>query len=356
MSSRWLSIGIASHIIPICYNRSGGLTMTRKLPNLFLAFATLLVLRCAAESSASLTPPTAASGRAEASTKIFGSEFWNHWGDGNAEIASYELEIYRYNAVRKGTAVLIFVTEPTTVSTLIKSDQPSGPGVMQAMKLNAVRDFPTGIYDYNIMTSTFVALQKLGHLTTGDVAKVSFTAQEWCGHVYQHLLFKPAAIEQELHSYFGSEGDRKNTLARTGSIGSEDALLLWARGLAAPFLENGASAEAQMIDSLLVARFRHRPAAIRKASYAFRTRQETITVPGGTFDTDVSTVSIAGDRTWTIFTERSAPYRVIRWSRPEGESASLIKSARLPYWKLNGPGGEKELAQIGLTPRPSRTP
>ena len=38
-------------------------------------------------------------------------EFKNYWFDGTAEITSYELNQYRYGQNRKGSSVLIYVTE-----------------------------------------------------------------------------------------------------------------------------------------------------------------------------------------------------------------------------------------------------
>ena len=40
------------------------------------------------------------------------SGFWKNWGDGNAEIAVYELSTMRYGEERKGYAIAIVVTEP----------------------------------------------------------------------------------------------------------------------------------------------------------------------------------------------------------------------------------------------------
>jgi hypothetical protein len=34
----------------------------------------------------------------------------------------------------------------------------------------------------------------------------------------------------------------------------------------------------------------------------------------------------------------------------------LIKSVRMKYWGMNGPGGESELRRLGLSLRPKRTP
>jgi hypothetical protein len=49
--------------------------------------------------------------------------------------------------------------------------------VYPVLKLNAVRKFQTGIYDYSVLTSTF-ARTAAGF----PVAKLSFSIQEWCGH------------------------------------------------------------------------------------------------------------------------------------------------------------------------------
>ena len=46
------------------------------------------------------------------------------------------------------------------------------------LKLNSVRDFQTGIYHYNVMTSVFARVA-----AGWPIAKVSFSSQEWCGHV-----------------------------------------------------------------------------------------------------------------------------------------------------------------------------
>ncbi len=85
-------------------------------------------------------------------------DFWKHWGDGKAELNGYSLEQPRYGAVRSGTAILVYVTEDFSDSLRVKADPGKHPAsdVYPVLKLNAVRDFQTGIYDYNVMTSTFL--------------------------------------------------------------------------------------------------------------------------------------------------------------------------------------------------------
>ena len=51
-------------------------------------------------------------------------DFFAHWGDGRAEISSYELVQPRYGELRRGYGVLIFVTEDINRNTLIKVESP----------------------------------------------------------------------------------------------------------------------------------------------------------------------------------------------------------------------------------------
>ena len=72
--------------------------------------------------------------------------------------------------------------------------------------------------------------------------------------------------------------------------------------------------------------------------------------PAGSFDVSVWTLAEDGGRTFPYEIEAAAPFRLVRWSTDAGEEASLLGSTRLAYWKLNGPGGEQHLAEIGLKP------
>ena len=57
-----------------------------------------------------------------------------------------------------------------------------------------------------------------------------------------------------------------------------------------------------------------------------------------------------------ILVERDSPRRIIRWSTADGRLAELVASERLQYWRMNGNRFEESLAQLGLSPRPPRTP
>jgi hypothetical protein len=120
-----------------------------------------------------------------------GQDFWAHWGDGKAELNGYRLTEPRYGANRKGSVVLVFVTEDFSDSLRVKADPGKHPAtdVYPVLKLNLVRDFQTGIYNYNAMTSAFARVAP-----GWPVAKVSFSSQEWCGQVWHQIAARGAEI------------------------------------------------------------------------------------------------------------------------------------------------------------------
>ena len=77
----------------------------------------------------------------------------------------------RYGELRHGTAVLVYVTETFTQAQRVKSDG-KHTDEMPVLKLNEVRDFQTGIYDYNTMLSVFVRSGTLAPV------KISFASSE----------------------------------------------------------------------------------------------------------------------------------------------------------------------------------
>jgi hypothetical protein len=272
-------------------------------------------------------------------------DFWEHWGDGRAEVNGYRLTQPRYGQERTGTAVLIYVTEEFSDRLRVKADPDRHPDgeTYPVLKLNAVRDFNTGIYDYNVLTSTFLRVS-----TGWPVAKVSFSSQEWCGQVWHQLLPRGDRLEGVYHSYFDGEADGKETLERPGNGVFEDALPMILRGWRREFLAAGESRSVPFLPSLLHARLNHTPLAWTTATVSRSARSAPVAVPAGTFEASTYTVVVADGRTLTFAVEARPPYRLIRQTGPDGEDLALLGSERMAYWKLNAPGGEKHLKAIGL--------
>lgn len=293
-----------------------------------------------------------------ASGPLFDTAFWQRWGDGRAELAGYDLVAPRYGALRKGVAVTIFVTETFSNALRVKADpgKHAKSDELPVMKLNLVQDFPTGIYDYNLMTSAFVTLAAVNGQPAGSPTKVSFSSQEWCGNVYSQLLFDARSMRLASHSYFDGEADRTATLPTPPGTVSEDALLLWARGLAAPVLAPGETRAVPIARSLRASRLLHQPQDVQRVTLAHAARRQGVTVPAGTFDADVLTAQVQGGRTWTFWVERAQPHRVVQWTCSDGESGRLLASDRLEYWKMHDLGMESALVELGLRPRADRMP
>jgi hypothetical protein len=273
--------------------------------------------------------------------------FWRHWGDGRAEMNGYRLVQPRYGAPRTGSAVYIFVTEDFSDSLRVKADPGKHPAsdVYPVMKLNAVRQFQTGIYDYKVMTSAFARVA-----SGWPVAKVSFSSQEWCGHVYHQILPRPGKMEGVYHSYFDGEADGQDNLPQPEGGVYEDVLPILARGWGSTYLQAGESRKVAYLPSLLRARLEHKKLAWGRATISRSAATSTVKVPAGSFEVTVWTVAEDGGPTSTYQIEAAASHRLVRWSTSAGEEGSLLGSTRLAYWKLNGPGGEKHLAEMGLKP------
>lgn len=285
------------------------------------------------------------------------ASFWQTWGDGQAELSSYALRIPRYGALRSGTAVAIFVTENFSLSKRVKTDAAPTPGgdAFPVMKLNLAEDFQTGIYDYNVMTSTFVALQPVDGRAAGRATKVSFSSQEWCGHVYHQLLFGQYGAKSTLHSYFEGEADEEKDIAAPRDGISEDVLMHWVRGMALPILKPGETRAVSLLPSLQSSRFQHQALGWREAKLSRSETSEPLTVPAGVFDVETFRVQIQGGATRTYFVEKAAPHRIVKWMADDGESAEMLRSIRSKYWQENDPAGESKLSELGLNPRPPHT-
>ena len=69
-----------------------------------------------------------------------GGVFDQYWYQGRAEISSYTLTQARYGELRKGDAVLVFVTEPLSKSRQVKTDPtPSNKeDVVSVLKLSLI--------------------------------------------------------------------------------------------------------------------------------------------------------------------------------------------------------------------------
>ncbi|MFN8096246.1 MAG: hypothetical protein U0599_29210 [Vicinamibacteria bacterium] len=271
-------------------------------------------------------------------------DFWKHWGDGRAELDGYSLVQPRYGAPRKGTAVYVYVTEDFSDSLRVKADPGRHPSadVYPVLKLNAVRRFGTGIYDYAVMTSTFLRVAP-----GWPLAKVSFSSQEWCGHVWHQLVPRGGKLAGLFHSYFDGEADGSDALDLPPGGVVEDALPVLVRGWNGVLVEPGQTRNVRFLPSLLWVRLQHRPLAWATATLTRAKATSRVGVPAGTFEATTYDVVVADGRRLSFAVETAPPFRLLRQTGPDGERLELTGSTRLAYWQLNKPGDEKYLRELG---------
>ncbi len=269
--------------------------------------------------------------------------FESHWRDGKAEIDGYRLVVSRYGQDRAGTAVMIFVTEPFNLSKRVKEDRPpANPrDTVDVLKLNLVRDFQTGMYDYNTMASVFVRASDF------QPVKVSFSSAEWCGHVYAEMIFHSSRIRGMYASYFEDESGPISLPRPRGGI-TEDELFIALRGLRGDFLPAGETRSMPYLPGLFFTRLSHQLLGWTVAEITRDATTHSVTVPAGVFEAILYDVGIDGGRRGQFYIETAYPHRIVKWSLPPDVNGELTGSTRLPYWKLNGEGDESYLKDIGL--------
>jgi hypothetical protein len=345
---------------------------TRWIP-VALAAAPLVLAAAPFALAAALLLPSTAAAVVPPYSPPAASPFESHWRDGKAELDGYRYTVIRYGEARAGQAILIYVTEPFSGASHVKVDDPrrNPADTFEALKLNVVRDFQTGIYDYNTMVSLFVRSRDFSPV------KLVLSAMEWCGSVYDEAIFEPRRITDTVHSYFEGESGTRVLDGRQGGV-PEDALFILLRSLrGGEVLAPGTRRAVSFLPSPFYRRLGHRELAWSTAEIERLARGERVQVPAGPFDCSVYVVRPADGRLGRYWIERAYPHRVIRWAwtppaqaqgfmgRDGCDSGELAGSERLPYWQLNGTGKETYLRALGLAPgatapppapRPPRTP
>jgi hypothetical protein len=278
-------------------------------------------------------------------------DFWAHWGDGKAEISAYGLVQPRYGKLHEGGhAVLIFVTEDFSWSERVKADPGQHPAddVRPVLKLNSSRTFDTGIYTYDVMTSVFARVDPGDGMAALDPIKISFSAQEWCGMVYDELTMGPGAVRVVGHTYFDGDTRPPATLKVPADLVYGDELPILVRGLKGDLVAPGASVTVPFLPSRMTDRFAHVAPKVGKATISRAAARADVTVPAGTFAVERWTIAVDGGETTTFAVEAAEPRRIVAWETSAGERAELRGSERLPYWQLNNPGDRDLRARLGL--------
>jgi hypothetical protein len=275
--------------------------------------------------------------------------FANYWYAGEAELNSYELDQMRYGEVRKGEAVMVFVTEDFLLDDQVKKEF-GNEDATSILKLNFMKKFMTGIYDYSIMTSAFTPVEFRKFPST---LKVTFSAQDWCGQSFGQMNFKDRKLNFQTRSYFQAEGDEDLLIDATYL---EDDL--WNRMRLEP--QTLPLGKIEMVPSMEFMRLKHKDVkAYRCEANLFL--QVNDDKSGDEFYSYQLTYPEL-DRKLIVNCESRFPFRILGWKEiwnatsgnPQITEARLTETMKKPYWALNS---EKEKAlrdSLGLQYRIDR--
>lgn len=263
-----------------------------------------------------------------------------YWYQGKAEVSSYELQQSRYGEIHPGYAVLVFVTEDFLTDKQVKNESYKSKSSTKILKTNHLRKFPTGIYDYALMTSVFnpVDTRKYPH-----ALKVTFSAQDWCGQSFMQLNRKGKGYEVEVRSYFEQEGDQNFTVAPDLLLEDEIMNLLRINPEALP------TGNIKLYPSATYTRLLHKPmkALSAKASNEAYTDNEFEGAELMVYAVEFNDI----ERNLVIVYESASPYRIAGWKETStnpfnGSKLSTVakrkKTIMSPYW------GQHDLADSHL--------
>ena len=277
------------------------------------------------------------------------NDFHSYWYNHGAEITRFELEQSRYGEIHPGHAILVFVTEPFLPDIHVKSDyELSRNKSIPVLKLNFIKRFNTGIYDYSMMKSVFTPIPTEKQQFSKTL-KVSTTRQDWCGHVYLQYNLEEDHYEVKQYSYFEKEGDKTITIP---SVHLEDEI--WALIRIAP--ETLPLGEFKMIPGSFFTTLRMIELGAENAFAELTYTREGDR--GGVSQYTVTYPSL--QRTLSIRFNRDFPYDILSWSETypsgSGKNAKVLttKAQRThavmtDYWNKNSVKDLGLRKELGLT-------
>ena len=253
-----------------------------------------------------------------------------YWFQGKAEVTSYDLVQARYREEHPGSAVLVFVSEDFLTEKQVKNESYEDPASVKVLKANMLRKFPTGMYDYSIMTSVFspADTRRFPH-----AIKVTMSAQDWCGQTFAQINRRNDQHQLQQFSYFEQEGDE--SLNINGKVWLEDEI--WTRLRMDP--ANLPVGRVEMLPSLMTLRLLH------LENKPLAATGELTDYTGSEMEgTQLRSYKLSYEnpkRTLEIVFEAAAPYQIVGWTETSpgmfgaGELRTIAKRKTMvmnDYW------------------------
>ena len=300
---------------------------------LIMIIALLNLNACAAESK-------------EPTESTLEQGFSQYWYSNKAELTHYDLDQARYGEMRKGDAVLIFVTEDFLKDKQVKYEFGDKDNALPVLKLNFTRTFYTGIYPYSVMTSIFTPVDYANNATM----KVTASMQEWCGHSFLQLNNRGNNDDIQLRSYFQSEGDQEFQID-TSLLEDE----VWTRIRLNP--QTLPTGDIEIIPGTQFARFRHFKLQAERATATLKTTEDP-----NLSDSDIQIYTLNYKnikRRLSIKFEKAFPHHILAWEEATmsgfGKNAKMLtttavrtKSLMLDYWRKNKISDAHFCEELGL--------
>ena len=261
-------------------------------------------------------------------------EFTKYWFVNKAEINSYDLEQAQYGKLNKGEAIMVFVSEDFRLDKQVKLESDAKEKAITVLKLNFIKKFITGIYDYSMYTSVFTPVQTN---TFPATLKVTNTNQEWCGQSFMQLNYHQNGYQLLGKSYFEEEVSEE---CHIDYAILEDELWTKIRLLTIDQLPTG---NILMIPSMTSLRLRHKKAQPEMTKIKLEPYKGDSIFKGENL-MDYQIKFPESQRDLRIIFEKGFPHKIVGWEdtyevrkkrlTSRGTLKSTIQNA---YWEKNAP-------------------
>jgi hypothetical protein len=289
--------------------------------SLFAGILMLLFSACGPKNTETQSPKALSTGLSHPSAAPAPptAEALNYWYQGKAEISTYKVVQDRYGEPRDAVQINVFVTEDFSKAKQVKLDDAAAAGAdrVPVLKLNSIRRFETGIYDYSIMQSTFSPMDGSATL------KSTCTVQDWCGQVFSQTNLVENGYRARGFSYFESEGDSEVKLPK---VLLEDELWIKIR-LNPATIPLGIQ---QVIPSAVYSRIRHK---------AYTAVPAEISIEKGEKESQLDLRYEGTPRSLSIRFENAYPHKILGWEELDNarnsSKGTLDKCRMQAYWSEN---------------------
>ena len=174
--------------------------------------------------------------------------------------------------------------------------------------------------------------------------KITLTAQDWCGHVFEEIELRNSTIIGQVNSYFEGKSREYYTIPVTENLVTGDGLLIRIRELNGKWMQPGQSISVSFLPRLS-------GNSLRAPIVANLSKEEISELRTDSESILTHIWRLQAEDFWEKYwVEQSYPHRIIAWEFSDGSRAQLKKTLRVSYWTLNGIDGNKLRMELDIGP------